>query len=125
VLHLASWGVCTALGASRDCGRREDILTARKPENGMARGTYPDDIHTPSGKGTVLRSVPARDAYDVRLRCLLPLGTDDLLTAGRCISVTHVAHSWYRVTQGAHRGAKDRENLHRDGVSDGALVTSQ
>jgi hypothetical protein len=76
----------------------EDILTARKFEDAIARGTYPVDIHNPDGKGTVLRSVPAGDAYDVPLRCLLPLGVDDLLTAGRCISGTHEAHSSYRVT---------------------------
>jgi hypothetical protein len=46
----------------------------------------------------VLRSVPAGDAYDVPLRCLLPRGVDDLLTAGRCISGTYEAHSSYRVT---------------------------
>jgi hypothetical protein len=46
----------------------------------------------------VLRPVPAGDAYDVPLRCLLPRDVDDLLTAGRCISGTHEAHSSYRVT---------------------------
>src|SRR5205085_5754017 len=51
--------------------------------------SYPVDIHNPDGKGTVLRSVPAGDAYDVPLRCLLPRDVDDLLTAGRCISGTH------------------------------------
>jgi hypothetical protein len=56
------------------------------------------DIHNPTGKGTVLRSVPAGDAYDIPLRCLLPRGVDNLLTAGRCISGTHEAHSSYRVT---------------------------
>ena len=76
----------------------EDILTARKFDDVIARGTYPVDIHNPHGKGTVLRSVPAGDAYDVPLRCLLPRDVDDLLTAGRCISGTHEAHSSYRVT---------------------------
>jgi hypothetical protein len=76
----------------------EDILRARKFDDVIARGTYPVDIHNPNGKGTVLRSVPAGDAYDVPLGCLLPRGVDDLLTAGRCISGTHEAHSSYRVT---------------------------
>lgn len=76
----------------------EDILRARKFEDAIGRGTYPVDIHNPNGKGTVLRSVPEGDAYDVPLRCLLPRGVDDLLTAGRCISGTHEAHSSYRVT---------------------------
>jgi hypothetical protein len=76
----------------------EDILTARKFDDVIARGTYPVDIHNPNGRGTVLRPVPAGDAYDVPLRCLLPRDVEDLLTAGRCISGTHEAHSSYRVT---------------------------
>jgi hypothetical protein len=76
----------------------DDILSARKFPDVIARGTYPVDIHNPTGKGTVLRSVPAGDAYDIPLRCLLPRGVDNLLTAGRCISGTHEAHSSYRVT---------------------------
>jgi hypothetical protein len=75
-----------------------DILAARKFPDVIARGTYPVDIHNPTGKGTVLRPVPAGDAYDIPLRCLLPRGVDHLLTAGRCISGTHEAHSSYRVT---------------------------
>jgi hypothetical protein len=76
----------------------EDILTARKFDDVIARGTYPIDIHNPAGKGTVLRSVPPGDAYDIPLRCLLPRKVDGILTSGRCISGTHEAHSSYRVT---------------------------
>jgi hypothetical protein len=76
----------------------DDILAARKFPDVIARGTYPVDIHNPTGKGTVLRPVPAGDAYDIPLRCLVPRGIDHLLTAGRCISGTHEAHSSYRVT---------------------------
>jgi hypothetical protein len=76
----------------------DDILSARKFPDVIARGTYPVDIHNPTGKGTVLRSVPAGDAYDIPLRCLVPRNLDYLLTAGRCISGTHEAHSSYRVT---------------------------
>jgi hypothetical protein len=76
----------------------DDVLTARKFDDVIARGTYPIDIHNPTGRGTVLRSVPAGDAYDIPLRCLIPRGVDNVLTAGRCISGTHEAHSSYRVT---------------------------
>jgi hypothetical protein len=76
----------------------DDVLSARKFEDVIARGTYPIDIHNPTGRGTVLRAVPAGDAYDIPLRCLLPRGVDHVLTAGRCISGTHEAHSSYRVT---------------------------
>ncbi|MPZ72173.1 MAG: FAD-dependent oxidoreductase [Nitriliruptorales bacterium] len=76
----------------------DDILQARKFDDVIARGTYPVDIHNPEGKGTVLRSVPPDEAYDIPLRCLQPQGADRVLTAGRCISGTHEAHSSYRVT---------------------------
>ena len=76
----------------------DDILTARKFDDVIARGTYPIDIHNPNGRGTILKNVPPGEAYDIPLRCLLPRNVDRLLVAGRCISGTHEAHSSYRVT---------------------------
>jgi len=75
----------------------EDILGARKAEDVIARGTYPLDIHNPTGKGTVLMRLPDGGSYDIPLRCLLPQRLDRLAVAGRCISGTHEAHSSYRV----------------------------
>jgi hypothetical protein len=75
----------------------EDILSARKFPDVIARGTYPIDIHNPTGKGTTLRKLPPGESYDIPLRCLLPAGIDNLVVGGRCISGTHVAHSSYRV----------------------------
>lgn len=75
----------------------DDVLSARKFDDVVARGAYPIDIHNPEGPGTRLQRVPAGDAYDVPLRCLLPRRVDGLLVAGRCISGTHEAHSSYRV----------------------------
>jgi hypothetical protein len=75
----------------------EDILRANKHPDVIARGTYPVDIHSPTGKGTVLKHLPPGEAYDIPLRCLLPAGTDGVLVAGRAISGTHEAHSSYRV----------------------------
>ena len=76
----------------------EDVMTARKFPDAIARGSYPIDIHNPKGSGTVLQNLPPGEAYDIPLRCLLPLDVDRLLVAGRCISGTHEAHSSYRVT---------------------------
>jgi hypothetical protein len=75
----------------------EDILTARKFDDAIARGSYPIDIHNPEGKGTLLQRLPAGESYDIPLRCLTPLKIDNILVAGRCISGTHEAHSSYRV----------------------------
>jgi hypothetical protein len=74
-----------------------DILSARKWDDVIACGTYPMDIHNPTGRGTILMRLPPGEAYDIPLRCLLPQRVDQLVVAGRCISGTHEAHSSYRV----------------------------
>ena len=58
------------------------------------------DIHNPSGAG---QSVHAEKRpvtpplYDIPFSAMCPIGCNNLITAGRCISGTHVAHSSYRV----------------------------
>jgi hypothetical protein len=75
----------------------EDVLEARRFEDVVARGAYPLDIHNPKGSGTVLKRLPAGEAYDIPLRALLPQGVEGLLVAGRCLSGSHEAHSSYRI----------------------------
>ncbi len=75
----------------------DDILQARKFSDVIARSTYPVDIHNPEGSGTLLKRVPAGDAYDIPLRSLVPRGIECVLVAGRCIAGTHEALSSYRV----------------------------
>lgn len=75
----------------------EDVLEAHKFSDVIAHGAYPIDIHNPKGKGTVLKRVQAGEAYDIPLRCLVPLKVENLLVAGRCISGTHEALASYRV----------------------------
>lgn len=75
----------------------DDLLSARRFEDVIARGSYPVDIHNPEGKGTILRRLPDGEAYDIPLRALLPQGVERVVLAGRCISGTHEAHSSYRV----------------------------
>jgi hypothetical protein len=74
-----------------------DVLSAKKFDDVIARGTYPLDIHNPKGKGTILKRLPANEAYDIPLRCLIPQKTFNLLVAGRCISGNHGAMASYRV----------------------------
>jgi hypothetical protein len=75
----------------------DDVLSARKFDDGIARGSYPVDIHNPTGSGTVLKRLPPGEAYDIPLRCLMPQDAEGVIVAGRCISGTHEAHSSYRV----------------------------
>ena len=74
-----------------------DILEARRFDDIIAHGSYPIDIHNPTGAGTLLRRVPHNETYDIPLRCLIPRGVENLLTAGRCISGTHEAQASYRI----------------------------
>jgi hypothetical protein len=75
----------------------DDLLQARKFHDVIARGTYPLDIHNPTGKGTFMKRIPSNESYDIPLRALIPKDTDKLVVAGRCISGTHEAHSSYRI----------------------------
>ena len=40
----------------------------------------------------------AAKPYSIPFRCLIPIGIENLLVAGRCISGTYEAHASYRVT---------------------------
>jgi hypothetical protein len=100
--YVAQSGVHTGVRETRRvtgeyCLTADDVLTARKFDDVIARCTYPIDIHNPEGSGTILKRVPEGDAYDIPLRSLIPQRVDGLVVAGRCISGTHEAHSSYRV----------------------------
>ncbi len=97
----------------------EDVLSARKFSDGIARCNYPIDIHNPAGEGTVIRNVPAGDWYEIPYRCLLPRGADNLLVAGRCVSATHEGQASLRVmpqcfAMGQAAGAAAATALARD-----------
>jgi hypothetical protein len=76
---------------------QEDLLTVKKFEDSVARGTYPVDIHNPSGSGTILKDIPYGEYYTIPYRAMIPKGMDNLLVAGRPISSEHEAHSAYRI----------------------------
>ena len=75
----------------------KDILDANKFEDVVAMGSYPIDMHSPTGKGTILKKIKPGAAYSIPLRCLIPLKIENLVVGGRCISGTHVANASYRV----------------------------
>jgi hypothetical protein len=75
----------------------DEVLGAERFDDVVARNAYPVDIHNPQGRGTHLRRLPPCEAYDIPLRCLIPLSPDGLLVAGRCISASHEALSSVRV----------------------------
>ena len=74
---------------------RDDILSCRRFDDGIAVGSYPIDLHRPNDDGCALEW--CGDCYDIPYRSLVPQGVDNLLVAGRCISTTHEALAAIRV----------------------------
>jgi hypothetical protein len=69
---------------------------AKTFEDGIARSSYPIDIHNPSGSGTIIKHIEG-GFYEIPYRCIVPKGGRNLLMACRAISSTHEAHSSLRV----------------------------
>ncbi len=76
---------------------RAEVEAFAKFADGICRCRYPIDIHNPTGAGTELVHFPAGEWYEIPYGCLVPLGIDNLLIAGRPISVDHAVHSSMRV----------------------------
>ncbi len=79
----------------------DDLMAGRVfPDTVVHKANFCLDIHNPSGAG---QSVHAEKRpvtpplYDIPFSAMCPIGCNNLITAGRCISGTHVAHSSYRV----------------------------
>ncbi|AGA57405.1 Pyridine nucleotide-disulfide oxidoreductase [Thermobacillus composti KWC4] len=76
----------------------EDVLSGRRFDDCIARSGYPIDIHNPSGGGVTTGMIRDGGAYDIPYRSIVPLGVENLLLAGRCISATHEAQATARLT---------------------------
>ncbi|MCL4533833.1 MAG: FAD-dependent oxidoreductase [Bacteroidetes bacterium] len=70
----------------------EDVLGSHMFDDAIARGGRALDIHAEEG-GKPGRWIEIRKgkAYGIPYRCLVPKTIDNLLVAGRCISVEHMA----------------------------------
>lgn len=75
----------------------EDVLSARKFEDGVGRGCYQIDLHNVKGAGIKLVPLPKGEHYGIPYRILVPEKVDGLLAAGRPVSATHEAHGSLRV----------------------------
>jgi hypothetical protein len=77
----------------------EDILARRDWPDGICYGSFFIDVHSCTGPGMdeeTHRPEPGF-RYLIPYRCMLPKGVENLLVAGRCISVTHRALGSTRV----------------------------
>ncbi len=79
----------------------EDLMSGRKfPDAIVHNALFSLDIHNPDGAGQSVSEVacpPMPKPYDIPYPAIIPLGAENMLLAGRCISGTHEAMSSYRV----------------------------
>jgi hypothetical protein len=107
--HLPGFGasyvsVIAPLIGIRESGRvvgdyiltEDDHQQCRKFPDAVAKNRYPIDIHLADG-GVELRKLPPNDYHEIPYRCLLPVGLQNVLVAGRCLSATFVAQSSVRI----------------------------
>lgn len=79
----------------------QDLMAGRTfPDTVVHKANFCLDIHNPAGPGQLEheeKCPKTPNEYDIPFSAMCPLNCDNLITAGRCISGTHVAHSSYRV----------------------------
>jgi len=75
----------------------EDVLGQAAFADAIGCNPWPVERHT-AGKEIEWGWIPGRGYHQIPYRCLLPLGVDNLLVAGRCVSATSAAQSSMRVS---------------------------
>jgi hypothetical protein len=75
---------------------REDILMGRKFPDCIGCSTSWIDVHNPDGEGVLHELVVPNDWFEIPLRAITVKGINNLLVAGRCMSVTHEAQGSIR-----------------------------
>ena len=75
----------------------EDYFAARKFPDAIARNCYPLDIHRNDEHSLNMKRQPPGEYHEIPYRCLIPLGVEDLLLAGRCFSGSFEAQSSVRI----------------------------
>jgi hypothetical protein len=74
----------------------QDIVAGRKFPDAIARGSWPIELWD-AEEGPTFRYFRPGEVYDIPLRCLQSAAVENLLCAGRCISVTREALGSTRV----------------------------
>jgi hypothetical protein len=74
----------------------QDVLSARKREDGVAKGCHHIDIHG-SGRDQLRQPIPDGGSYDIPFGALVAKGLNNVMMAGRCLSATREAHGSARV----------------------------
>lgn len=74
----------------------QDVLSARKREDGIARGSHHVDIHA-DGSFQVREYIASGGSYDIPMGSLIPRGGGNVIVAGRCIGASREASGSARV----------------------------
>ncbi len=74
---------------------KDDFLAARKFDDGIGANAWPLEIVTATGR--TFQYLGGDNFYTIPYRCLLPLGLENVIMAGRFMSGTHDALASYRV----------------------------
>ncbi len=74
-----------------------DCKNLVKFPDGIAACNYDIDIHNPEGSGTSHYYFAPGDYYTIPYRALIPVASENILVAGRCISSDHGAQASYRI----------------------------
>jgi ribulose 1,5-bisphosphate synthetase/thiazole synthase len=69
-----------------------DVLEGRKFDDTIGQICFPVDIHVPESSQAVFIQIGGDGTFDIPFRSMLPVGLDNVVVAGRCVSATHVAH---------------------------------
>jgi hypothetical protein len=70
----------------------DDVDGGRKFEDTIGQVCFPVDIHDPDTGQASFHQIGGDGAFDIPYRSLVPKGLDNVLVAGRCISVTSYAN---------------------------------
>ena len=76
---------------------REDVLSGRKFEDGVARASWPIELWEEGRLGATYEYLEDGQTYDIPLRCLQARDLEGLFVAGRCMSASHEALGSARV----------------------------
>jgi hypothetical protein len=77
----------------------QDMISRREWVDTIGYGSFYIDIHNPAGPGMSEQTYRPEPGfhYQIPYRAMVPKGIDNLLVAGRCISVTHIALGSIRI----------------------------
>ena len=74
-----------------------DVLANSRFADVIGQGAFPIDIHSSSQPG-LSHTEQVNEGFDIPFGCLVPVGLDHMLAAGRCVSSSHEANGSVRIT---------------------------